>query len=69
MIKKLIMTLVSPRLDYSVTVWSPSEKKKSKTRKPERIQRPAIKLSPNLRERSYKERLQIQHWSKGKEEI
>ena len=57
MIKKLILTLVRPRLEYAPTIWSPSKTKH--LRKLDRIQRAAAKLSPNLRELSYKERLQI----------
>ena len=55
MIRKLIMSLIRPRLEYAVLLWSPNLKKH--IRKLERIQRAASKLPPNLRNQSYEERL------------
>ena len=55
MIKKLITTSVRPR---SATVWSPSIKIKT-IKKLERIQIASTKRPLNLRELSYKERLQM----------
>ena len=55
MIKKLITTLIRPRLEYTALVWSPHLKKH--IRKLERIQRTATTLPLSLRNLSYKERL------------
>ncbi len=42
MTKKLITSMIRPRLDYAALLWSPKLKKE--IRKVERIQRAAIKL-------------------------
>ena len=55
MTRKLITSLIRPRLEYAALVWSPNLKKH--IRKLERIQRAASKLPPNLRNQSYEERL------------
>ena len=55
MMKKLIVSLVRPRLEYAATVWSPHLKKD--IRKLERVQRAATKLVPELRDLGYEERL------------
>ena len=57
MIKKLVIALIRPRLEYAATVWSPSTKKH--IRKLERIQRAATKIPQSLRELTYEERLCI----------
>merc|ERR1712035_134475 len=57
MIKKLVIALIRPRLEYVAAVWSPSTKKH--IRKLEKIQRAATKLPPSLRELTYEERLRI----------
>ena len=57
MIKKLVTTLIRPRLEYAAAVWSPSTKKH--IRKLERIQRAATKIPQSLRELTYEERLRI----------
>ena len=54
-IKKLITSLIQPKLEYATVIWSPYEKKNIK--KTERIQRAAIKMAPSLRDLSYDERL------------
>merc|ERR1712035_22744 len=54
-IRKLIMSLIWPRLEYAALLWSPNLKKH--IRKLERIERAASKLPPNLRNHSYEERL------------
>ena len=55
MVRKLIVSMIRPKLEYAATVWSPSKKKDIK--KLERIQRAATKLAPNLTNKSYEERL------------
>ena len=55
MMKKLITTLIRPRLEYAGVVWSPHKKKH--TSKIERLQRMATKLVPDLMEMTYEERL------------
>jgi len=57
MIKKLVIALIRPRLEYAAAVWSPSTKKH--IRKLERIQRAATKLPQSLRDLTYEERLRI----------
>lgn len=56
MMKKLISTIIRPRLEYAGVVWSPHKKKHIK--KLERLQRIATKMVPGLRGKSYEERLQ-----------
>ena len=55
MVKKILVTLIRPRLEYAATLWSPSTKKN--IRRIERIQRAATKLAPTLSELTYEERL------------
>lgn len=55
MVRKFIVSMIRPRLEYAATVWSPSKKKDIK--KLERIQRAATKLAPSLINKSYEERL------------
>ena len=57
MIRKLITTLIRPRLEYAALVWSPNLKKH--IRKLERIQRAASKLPSNMRDMPYEERLKV----------
>ncbi len=53
MVKKLITSMIRPRLKYGSLVWSPNLKKY--IRKLERIQRAATKLPETLRELTYAE--------------
>lgn len=55
MVRKLIVTLIRPRLEYASVAWSPSLKKH--IRKLERIQRAATKMAPSLSDLPYEERL------------
>ena len=55
MMKKLISTVIRPRLEYAGVVWSPHKKKH--IRKLERLQRVATKMVPELTEMTYEERL------------
>ncbi len=56
MVKKLITSMIRPRLEYAALVWSPRLKKK--IRKLERIQRAATKLPETLRDHTYEVRLE-----------
>ena len=56
MVKKLITSMIRPRLEYAALVWSPNLKKE--IRKVERIQRAATKLPETLRDCTYEERLE-----------
>ena len=55
MMKKIITTMIRPKLEYAETVWSPHMKKHVK--KLERIQRTATKMVPELEDLTYEERL------------
>ena len=55
MMRRFIVSLVRPRLEYAATAWSPHLKKD--IRKLERVQRAATKLAPELRDLPYEERL------------
>ena len=55
MMKTLITSLIRPRLEYAVIVWSPHTKKN--IRKLERVQRAATKMVPELSDLPYEERL------------
>ena len=55
MVKKILITMIRPRLEYAAILWSPSTKKY--IRKLERIQRATTKLAPELSELTYEERL------------
>ncbi|XP_076059106.1 uncharacterized protein LOC143035878 [Oratosquilla oratoria] len=55
MVKKILVTLIRPRLEYSVTLWTPSTKKNIK--KLERIQRATTKMAPTLSKLTYEQRL------------
>ncbi len=55
-VKKLITSIIRPRLEYAAVVWSPRLKKD--VRKLERIQRAATKLPESLRDYTYEERLE-----------
>ena len=54
-VKKILVTLISPRLEYAAVMWSPSTKKN--IRKIERIQQATTRLAPTLSELTYKDRL------------
>ncbi len=56
MVKKLIISIIRPNLEYASVVWSPRLKKD--IRKLERIQRAATKLPESLRDYTYEERLE-----------
>ena len=55
MMKKIMTTMIRPRLEYAAVVWSPYMKKD--IRKLERVQRAATKMVPELRDLEYNERL------------
>ena len=55
MMKKIITTMIRPKLEYAAVVWSPHMKKD--IRKLERIQRTATKMVPELKDLTYEERL------------
>ena len=55
MMKKLIVSLVRPRLEYAQVVWSPHLKKH--IHKLERVQRAATRMVPSLKDLPYEERL------------
>ena len=55
MIKKILQTLIRPKLEYAALIWSPSTKKNIK--KLERIQRATTKLIPTLANLTYEQRL------------
>ena len=55
MMKKLITTMIRPRLEYAGVVWSPHKKKHIK--KLERLQRMATKMVPELSGMTYEERI------------
>ena len=56
MIKKLITSMIRPRLEYAALLWSPNTKKNIK--KLERIQRAATKMPPSLKIFTYEDRLE-----------
>ena len=56
MMKKLISTIIRPRLEYAGVVWTPHKKKHIK--KLERLQKMATKMVPELEGMTYEERLQ-----------
>ena len=47
--------MIRPRLEYAAVIWSPHEKKH--IRKLERVQRAATKMTPELQDLPYEERL------------
>ena len=53
--RKIIVTLIQPVMEYAAVVWSPHNKKD--IRKLERVQRAATKMAPELRDLNYEERL------------
>ena len=55
MMKKIITSIVRPKMEYAAVVWSPNMKKD--IRKIERIQRTATKMVPELKDLTYEERL------------
>ena len=55
MMKKILVSMVRPRLEYAAVVWSPHLKKDID--KLERIQRIATKMVPELKELTYEDRL------------
>ena len=54
MVKRILVTLIRPRLEYTAVMWLPSTKN---IRKIERIQRATTRLAPTLSELTYEERL------------
>ena len=55
MMKKIIVTMIRPKLEYAAVVWSPHKKKN--ITKIERIQRIATKMVPELTNMTYEDRL------------
>ena len=55
MMKKLISTIIRPRLEYAGVVWTPHKKKH--IRKLERLQKMATRMVPELKGMAYEERL------------
>ncbi len=55
MMKKMLTTLIRPKLEYAEVVWSPYKKKH--INRLERIQRIATKMLPELKDLSYRDRL------------
>ena len=53
MMKKILTSMIHPRLEYAAVVWSPHAKKN--IRKLERIQRVATKKVPELSEMTYED--------------
>ena len=56
MMKKILITMVRPKLEYAAVVWAPHKKKD--IRKLERIQRAATKMVPELKDMEYEKRLE-----------
>ena len=54
--RKIISTMIRPKLDYAANVWSPHMKKHIK--KLERVQRAATRMVPELSNLEYEERLE-----------
>ena len=54
-VKKVIESILRPKLEYAQVVWAPHLKKH--VRKLERVQRAATKLVPGLQDMEYQERL------------
>ena len=68
MSKKLITSLIRPKLEYAAVIWSPHKKKDIK--KLERRQRAATKIIPSLRDLPYEEnffRMKLPTLAKRKE--
>ena len=59
MMRKIITTVIRPKLEYAEVIWSPHKKKP--VLKLERIQRIAIKMAPELEDLPYEERLKEMH--------
>ena len=55
MMKKILITMIRPQLEYAAVIWSPHMKKHVK--KLERVQRLATRMIPYLKEVPYEERL------------
>merc|ERR1712035_293286 len=55
--KKIITTMMRPKLENAAVVWSPHEKKD--ITKLERIQRAATKMVPELKDLTYEGRLKV----------
>ena len=55
MMKKIITSMIRPRLEYAAIIWSPHKKKHIK--KLERVQRAATKMIPEFQDLTYEERL------------
>ena len=63
--RKIITTMIRPKLEYAKVIWSPHKKKH--VLKLERIQRIATKIVPELENLPYEERLKEMHLTKLKE--
>ena len=55
MMRKVITTMIRPKLEYAELIWFPHKKKH--VLKFERIQRIAIKMVPDLEDLTFEERL------------
>ena len=56
MMRKILVTLIRPQMEYAAVIWSPHMKKHQK--KIERIQRLATRMIPDFKNKSYEERLE-----------
>ena len=54
-IKKFITSLILPKLDFAVVIWSPHKKKD--IRKIERIQRAATQMAPRMKDLLYEKKI------------
>ena len=54
MMKKILTSMICPRMEYAAVVWSPNAKKG--IRKLERIQRVSTKMVPEVSELTYEDR-------------
>ena len=65
MMRKIIITMIRPKLEYAEVIWSPHKKKH--VLKLERIQRIGTKMVPELEDLTYEERLKERHLTTLKE--
>ena len=65
MIRKIILTMIRPKIEYAEVIWSPHKKKH--VLKLERIQRIATKMVSDLEDLPYEERLKEMHLTTLKE--
>ena len=65
LMRKIITTMIRPKLEYAEVIWSPHKKKH--VLKLGRIQRIATKMVPELENLTYEARLKEIHWTTLKE--